>query len=172
VVVNDATGERVIYRVLSADSGGEKLQLDVFFAPGGAARAMHVHPDQEERFEIVEGTLQVQVGRRVTTVSAGDVLVVPPGTPHRPRNLGALEVRCVAEFRPALNIETFFENAFAILSARGPRTTLPMMFELAELLSHYHHEVQATPAVLRLMTVLAAPVGRSLGYRPRFPVEA
>jgi len=171
VVVNAATGERVVFRTLGRDSAGELLRLDVFFAPGAGARAMHVHPDQEERFEILEGTLHFRIGREALFAKAGDVIVVPAGTPHRPNNVGDTEVHCVAEFRPALNIETFFENAFALLSTRGSRTTIPMILELAELLSHYPREVQATPAPLRVLTMLAAPIGRIVGYKPRFPIE-
>jgi quercetin dioxygenase-like cupin family protein len=172
VVINAATGERVVFRTLSRDSVGELLRLDVFFAPGAAARAMHVHPHQEERFEIVEGALRFRVGRETRVAQAGDVVVVPAGTPHLPSNAGATEVHCIAEFRPALNIETFFENAFALLSARGPRSSLPMILELAELLSHYRREVVATPALVRVLTMMAAPIGRVVGYKPRFPIEA
>jgi quercetin dioxygenase-like cupin family protein len=172
VVVNAATGERVVFQTLARDSAGELLRLDVFFAPGSAARAMHVHPHQEERFEILKGSLRFRVGRETKVAKAGDVIVVPAGTPHLPTNVGEAEAHCVAEFRPALNSETFFENAFALLSARGPRTSLPMILELAELLSHYRREVQATPAPMRVLTTLAAPIGKVVGYKPRFSIEA
>ena len=172
VIVNSATGERVIFRTLARDTGGELLRMDIFFAPGGAARAAHVHPHQEERFEVLDGTMRFRVGGGSRLAQAGEVVVVPPGTPHRPWNAGEIEAHCIAEFRPALNVETFLENAFALLSARGPRMTIPMTLELSELLSHYGREVQATPAVMRWLTMLAAPIGRSMGYRPRFPIEA
>jgi len=172
VVVNAATGERLVFQTLARDSAGELLRLDAFFAPGSGAWAMHVHPHQEERFEILDGSLRFRVGRETKVVRAGDVIVVPAGTPHRPSNIGGMEAHFVAEFRPALNIETFFENAFALLSARGPRTSLPMILELAELLSHYRREVQATPAPMRMLTTLAAPLGKLAGYQPRFPIEA
>ena len=172
VIVNSATGERVVFQTLGRESAGELLRVDLFLVPGGAPRARHVHPFQEERFEILEGTIRFRLGPDTKVATAGDVVVVPPGTPHLPRNVGHSEAHVIAEIRPALNLETFLENAFALLSARGPRTTVPMILELAELLSHYPREVQATPALLRWMAALAAPIGRSLGYRPRFPIEA
>jgi mannose-6-phosphate isomerase-like protein (cupin superfamily) len=172
VVVNSATGERVVFQVLARESGGELLRFDIFFASGGSAKGAHVHPHQEERFEIVTGTMGFQVGRATRLAGAGEVIVVPPGTPHLPRNVGETEAHCIAEFRPALNIETFFENAFALLSARGPRTALPMIFELSELLSHYGPEIRATPPPVQWAVAVAAPIGRALGYRPRFRIEA
>ena len=171
-VVNSATGERVVFRTLARDSDGALLRLDVFFPPGAGASAAHIHPHQEERFEILDGSLRLRIGREERVARAGDIIVVPAGTPHRPKNVGEMEVHCVAEFRPALNIETFFENAFALLSARRSRTAVLLAFELAELLSYYPREVQATPAPLRLVTKLAAPIGKAVGYRPRFPIEA
>ena len=172
VVVNAATGERVVFQTLAGDSEGELLRLDVYFAPGSAARALHIHPYQEERFEILEGSLQFRVGRESRVAKPGDVIVVSAGVPHLPSNVGDTEVHCVAEFRPALNTETFFENAFALLSHRGRRTSVLMILELAELLSHYPREIQATPASLQVLIRLAAPIGKVVGYRPRFPVEA
>jgi quercetin dioxygenase-like cupin family protein len=172
IVVNSATGERVVFQTLGRESAGELLRVDLFLAPGGAPRARHVHPFQEERFEILEGTIRFRIGSVTRVAMAGDVVVVPPGMPHLPRNVGDTEAHVIAEIRPALNLETFLENAFALLSARGPRITLPMILELAELLSHYPREVQATPAPLRWLTAMAAPIGKSLGYRPRFPIEA
>jgi hypothetical protein len=47
-----------------------------------------------------------------------------------------------------------------------------MILELAELLSHYRREVQATPTPMRVLTMLAAPIGKLAGYHPRFPIEA
>jgi quercetin dioxygenase-like cupin family protein len=172
IVVSAATGERIAFRILGRETAGELLRVDLFLAPGGAPRSKHVHPFQEERFEIVEGTVRFRLGSDTRVATAGDVVVVPPGTPHLPRNVGDAEAHLIAEVRPALNLETFLENAFALLNARGPRMTVPMILELAELLSHYSREVRATPAALHVLTVLVAPIGRLVGYRPRFPIEA
>lgn len=171
-MVSSATGERVVFQTLGRESAGELLRVDLFLAPGGGPRAKHVHPLQEERFEVLEGTVRFRLGSDTRVATAGDVVVVPPGTPHLPRNVGDVEAHLIAEARPALNLETFLENAFALLSARGPRMSVPMVLELAELLSHYPSEVRATPTALYFMTVIAAPIGRVFGYEPRFAVEA
>ena len=63
-------------------------------------------------------------------------------------------------------------RVLAMLSARGPRRTVPMILEFSELLSHYHDVVALSPAGLRLLATLAAPIGRAVGYRPRFPIDA
>jgi mannose-6-phosphate isomerase-like protein (cupin superfamily) len=172
VVVNTATGERVAFLALNRDTAGEHLKADGYFAPGAAARGLHIYPQQEERFEVLDGSLRFRIGREERTAKAGDVIVVPPGTPHLPSNIGEVEAHWLMEFRPALNTETFFENAFLMLSARGPRASFGMILEFSELLADYRPEFRLAPPPLHVLTVMAAPLGRLTGYRPRVPVRA
>lgn len=171
-IVNGATGERLIFHRLARDTAGALLSGDGFLGPGVGVRGRHIHPNQEERFEVVDGVVRFRVGRETRIARAGDVIVVPPGTQHTLRNVGDSEVQFTFEIRPALNLETFLENAFAMLSARGPGTSVPMILEFSELMAHYRREFALAPAPLDWVTTLVAPVGRLVGYTPRFPVEA
>jgi mannose-6-phosphate isomerase-like protein (cupin superfamily) len=171
-VVNGATGERIVLQALARETAGALVRGDGFLPRGVGVRGRHVHPNQEERFEVIEGIVRFRVGREVRIARAGEIVVVPPGTAHTLRNVGESEVQFAFEFRPALNIETFFENAFGMLSVRGPGTTVPMILEFSELVAHYRREFTLAPTPLHWATTLAAPLGRVIGYRPRFPVEA
>jgi quercetin dioxygenase-like cupin family protein len=171
-VVNGATGERIVFERLGRDTAGALLRGDGFLAPGVGVRGRHIHPNQEERFEVLEGVVRFRVGREKRIARAGEVIVVPAGTAHTLGNVGESDVRFLFEFRPALNTETFFENAFALLSTRGPGTSLPMILEFSELLTHYSREFRLAPAPLRWLTMAAAPMGRIIGYKPRFPIDA
>lgn len=171
-VVNGATGERIVLQALGRETAGALVRGDGFLPPGVGVPGRHIHPNQEERFEVVDGVVRFRVGREVRIARAGEVIVVPAGTAHTLRNIGPSEVQFAFEFRPALNIETFFENAFGMLSVRGPGTSVPMILEFSELVAHYRREFELAPAPLQWVITLAAPVGRLVGYRPRFPVEA
>lgn len=171
-LVNGATGERVVFSQLGRETGGALLRGDGFMAPGVGVRGRHVHPNQEERLEVVEGVVRFRVGREERIARAGEVIVVPAGTSHTLSNVGESDVQFVFEFRPALNIETFFENAFALLSVRGPGTSIGMILEFSELMTHYPREFRLAPAPLHLLTMLWAPAGRLIGYKPRFPINA
>lgn len=62
---NPASGERIVFRQTSAVTGGELLAIDLELpagrrVPGG----QHIHPKQEERFEVVEGTMRFRMGRK------------------------------------------------------------------------------------------------------------
>lgn len=47
----------------------------------GSVMPMHSHP-HEQVTHIHEGTLRMVVGRDVHTLGAGDLLAIPPNTPH------------------------------------------------------------------------------------------
>jgi quercetin dioxygenase-like cupin family protein len=66
--------------------GREVVQVRVDFNPGYVA-PMHTHPG-EEIIYVIEGTLEYEIGGKVTRVKAGDVLFVPAGTPHTAQNIG------------------------------------------------------------------------------------
>ena len=67
--------------------GREALQVIVEIAPGATA-PLHTHPG-EEIIYILEGTLEYEIGGKLSRVKTGDVLFVPAGTPHLARNVGS-----------------------------------------------------------------------------------
>ncbi len=56
-IVNPVTGHRIIFRKTTQDTDGELLQMDWIGKPGWKAGAVHVHSFQDERFEVISGTL-------------------------------------------------------------------------------------------------------------------
>jgi quercetin dioxygenase-like cupin family protein len=58
---------------------------------------MHTHPG-EEIIYVIEGTLEYEIGGKVTRVKAGDVLYVPAGTPHTARNIGTTNAAELATY--------------------------------------------------------------------------
>lgn len=45
---------------------------------------LHVHPESDEMFYVIEGTMQMELKDRLIDLSAGDFIVIPKGTLHRP----------------------------------------------------------------------------------------
>jgi quercetin dioxygenase-like cupin family protein len=66
--------------------GWESLQALVTFAPG-ASFPRHKHPG-EEIIYVTQGTIEYEVGGKLVTVKAGEVLFIPNGTVHAARNVG------------------------------------------------------------------------------------
>ena len=67
--------------------GREVIQVRVDFDPGYVA-PRHTHPG-EEIIYVIEGTLEYDIGGKVSRVKAGDVLFVPAGTIHTAKNVGS-----------------------------------------------------------------------------------
>jgi len=68
--------------------GREVVQVRVDF-PEGVSAARHSHPG-EELVYVIEGELEYQLdGRPPVTMKAGDVLLIPYGTPHAVKNVGS-----------------------------------------------------------------------------------
>ncbi|OLF13165.1 cupin [Actinophytocola xinjiangensis] len=68
-------------------------------APGERI-AEHYHPYSEEFLYVVAGELTVDLDGQARTLRAGDALLVPPGTRHRLRNTGQVDVRAVFQLGP------------------------------------------------------------------------
>jgi mannose-6-phosphate isomerase-like protein (cupin superfamily) len=144
ILENPASGERITFRRTSADTHGELLAIDLELpagrrVPGG----QHVHPKQEERFEVVEGTMQFKLGRRRVVAGPGEVVVVPAGQKHDFANVGDGDALVRVEVRPALRMEQLFESAVGL--AEQGRTMLggiPRPLDLALFTKEFEDEVQ------------------------------
>ena len=56
--------------------------------PGGETEE-HYHGATEEIYFFTSGAGVMELGEEESEVSAGDTVVIPPGTPHKLRNTGA-----------------------------------------------------------------------------------
>lgn len=171
-LVHPVTGERIVFHKRSRDTAGELMEMTLYLAPRGFIAAPHVHPNQEERFEVGGAPVMFRVGRRERLYQPGEVAVVPPGTPHVWWNPSEEEAATLVQFRPALNTETFFETFFG-LAADGKvgRRGMPNPLQTAVLAREYRQEMRLAPPaqwVLGPLALLMAPIGRALGYRGRY----
>jgi quercetin dioxygenase-like cupin family protein len=170
IIEHPITRERIVFRKSSRDTGGAFLQADFYLQPGGFVAVEHIHPLQEERFEVVSGTLSGSFSGKEQAIGAGEIIVVPPGTPHVWWNSGDSETHVLVELRPALKTETFFETFFG-LAQNGkvsPRTGLPNPLQMAVLMRAYRNElILARPPrpMQAVLFGLLAPIGRLLGYK-------
>ena len=71
-IENPATGERIVFRKTAADTGGELLLFDLFLKPHGFVPTVHIHLRQEERVEVVSGSVRYRLGGRAYGLAAGN----------------------------------------------------------------------------------------------------
>jgi quercetin dioxygenase-like cupin family protein len=171
-LVNPVTGERIVFRKRAHDSGGELLEMTLYLAPGGFIAAPHVHPNQEERFEVGGTPVMFRVAGKERLYQPGEVAVVPAGTPHVWWNPSQGEAATLVQFRPALTTETFFETYFG-LAADGKVNSkgLPNPLQMMVLARSYQREMALPPPaqwILGPIAMLLAPIARAAGYRGRY----
>src|SRR5215203_5099116 len=172
-LVNQVTGLRTVFRKTARQTSGELLQVDWIGEPGWTTGPDHVHPRQEERFEVLSGKLSLRVGGVERVHGAGEVIVAPAGAPHAAWNAGDDEVHVLVDFRPALRTETAFETLAGLARdgktnrAGAPKNPL----RLALILREFEHEiyfVRPPLAVQRVILGALAFIGRLLGYRAEY----
>lgn len=171
ILNNPVSGERFVFRTTAEETGGELLAFELEVPPGGHVPGGHVHPAQEERFEVTSGTMRFKKGLRWVTAESGDEVVVPAGTAHRFANAGRSRARVRVEVRPALRMEELFETVTAL--AREGRTFasgLPRPLDLALFMHEFEPEVQA-PMAPGLVHAVMAPlvwIARRRGLEARY----
>jgi quercetin dioxygenase-like cupin family protein len=167
-IENPVTGERIVFRKTSRETGGEAVVIECIVQPTGFVAATHVHPSQEERFEILRGSVGFRIGRDERIAGPGERLTVPAGTAHRFWNAGDSEAHFVCEVRPALQFEQLLETMFALAAdGKTNRKGMPNPLRLAVVARHHFDDVRLPfpPAwVQRVGLALGAPLGRLLGY--------
>jgi mannose-6-phosphate isomerase-like protein (cupin superfamily) len=165
---NPITGERIIFRKTSRETGGQAVVIETIVQPNGFVAAAHVHPSQEERFEILRGSVGFKVGGKKLVAGPGQRLTVPAGTPHKFWNAGDEEAHFICEVRPALQFESLIETMFALAGdGKTNRKGMPNPLRLAVIANAHFDTVRLPfpPAVLQKAgLVLGAPLGRLLGY--------
>lgn len=174
VIQHPVTREKIVFRKTGRDTGGALCQADFYVQPGGFVAAEHIHPLQEERFEVISGTLRGRIAGKESTSLAGETLVVPMGTSHVWWNTGNDELHVLVELRPALQTESFFEAFFGLAQDGkvSPKTGLPNLLQMAVILRAYRQVLILARPPRLVQTVLfgaLAAVGRLLGYRADYP---
>lgn len=76
--------------------------------PGGVS-AVHVHPRQDEIYEVKEGVMQVYVANAWRTVKEGERVLIPKGTIHAFRNTGRQKVIAFNSHSPGLRFGEMLE---------------------------------------------------------------
>jgi quercetin dioxygenase-like cupin family protein len=169
VIVNPAMGARIEFRARSRDTQGSFVEFDFFLRAGGVVATDHLHPQQEERFEVISGLMAGHVGGRMQTLGPGGSSVAPAGVAHAWRNAGDDEAHLRVRFSPALHVEDLFAVVFALgAEGRADERGVPVLPLRLVMLAAFPDELRPAampPPVHRLIVRALAPLGRQLRGR-------
>jgi quercetin dioxygenase-like cupin family protein len=171
-ITNPISGETITFRRTAADTNGEYLEIDLELTADGHVPGAHVHPEQEERFEVLEGTMKFRMGMKTIVAEAGDVVTVPKGKVHKFKNAGDGVARARVTVTPALKMEELFETTVDLAKEGATlHTGMPKPLHLALFIREYAREVRAPfpPApVVRATTAPLAAIARGRGHGERY----
>ena len=174
-IENPVTGERLVFKKTSAETNGEYVLFECFVKPSGFVAAAHVHPFQEERFQVIDGTVMFRIDGQQLPAEPGDTILVARGRKHQFWNAGDEEVRFACEVRPALDFEQLIETMFSLAQAgKTNKKGMPNPLRLAVIAKAHFDTVRLPfpPAWMQRVGLgLGAPLGRLLGYRATYEPE-
>ena len=107
------TGQRLSFLEVSGETGGQSLRAEVRLVPGGFV-PRHLHLRQDERIEILAGSIRYRTRGVDRIMEQGDSAAVPRRRFHRVSNAGPDEARFVLDVRPARHIEQTMRSTFAL----------------------------------------------------------
>ncbi len=139
---NEVTGERIVFRRTAAETNGELLEFDDFWTRPDHRVAEHVHPEMQERWEVILGVVRFRINGREQTARPGDLIIAPAGSPHMSWNAGEGPAHLRIRMAPALRWEEFTRRLFA--AARDGSTDdrgTPEPLLLATLLREFDREL-------------------------------
>ena len=152
-------------------TGGERVVVEVAYRGTADRPPPHLHPSQEERFEVLEGEVQALVEGERLTLRPGATLTVPAGTVHEMWSEAPARQRW--ETRPALRTERFFETVWGLQAAgRTDANGIPSKAQMALSLRHFAPEFRLAsppPAVQAVAFPILGLVARARGLSPEYP---
>lgn len=96
------------YKVSGSDTDGDLFVIqNTNDARDGPPR--HLHHEQEEWFYVVEGEYLAEIGDERYRLGPGDSIFAPRRVPHVWAHVGGRTGRLVVAFRPAGEMEAFFD---------------------------------------------------------------
>lgn len=168
VLENPVTGEKIVFRKTSADTGGKYVEIDLVLAPDGAVPGTHVHPKQVETFEVISGQMKFRLGLKKVKAGPGETVVVPAGAVHNFANDGDEPAHVRVTMEPALKMEELFETSVSLAKqGRVTKSGMPKPLDLALFVEKFQDEARAPFPPHAVVMAMLAPLRKLARRRGR-----
>src|ERR671921_717959 len=135
-----------------------------------------IDAEQEERFEVVSGTMKFRMAGKKIVAGPGETVVVPAGARHKFANGGDEPAVVRVEVRPPLRMEDLLETTVRLAEeGKTNRKGMPKPVHLALFVREFEREVRAPfppPAVVKALMAPLAAIGRARGHAERYAPAA
>jgi len=158
--------------VLKRDNGVFWLELEL--EPYAAGPPEHVHTTFAENFAVAEGTLSLLFQGETRVVRAGEKLLVPPGTAHKPFNGTGSRVVVRGPLEPEYAIpdlfSVFLTQAYGFFDESPSNNQAPKaLLQMSRFAPKYDSWLASVPVpAQRALFFIIRPIARLLGYRTHY----
>jgi quercetin dioxygenase-like cupin family protein len=105
---------------VSVSEGQDGISILEHSIPYGSSPPLHFHHKEDEVFHVLEGELRVRLQDQEHRLSAGEIVLIPKGTPHSYRIESAKGARCLS-----MTVGGEFERFVRQVSRPAERPELP-----------------------------------------------
>ncbi len=149
-IVNTVTGETLTFQKTASMTGGELLEFHLQLKPGSTVPMKHRHTRQDEIFEVIRGTVNVEIGKTRHVIKPGEKILMNKGVPHRWWNSEAVTSELIVSFKPAADTEDFFVEMFCLASSGKTKPNgAPTFFQAARMCGKYNIYHPVIPVFLQ-----------------------
>jgi mannose-6-phosphate isomerase-like protein (cupin superfamily) len=111
-------GGSIAIRLRSEDTDGRFALIEQAVPAGFPGPPLHVHPEFDETFYVIEGTAALRVGEQAHDACAGTTAFVPRGIPHTFANPSREPLRMLVLVTPG-GFERYFEALIDAIAKAG-----------------------------------------------------
>ena len=97
-------------------TNGAYVRTRVSFAPNIIKPAVHVHPYQDETYEVQSGTLTYMLNGEMRRAEPGTNVFLPRNVAHQHHSEGPEQTITIQTISPALDFDYLIENIFGLAS--------------------------------------------------------
>jgi mannose-6-phosphate isomerase-like protein (cupin superfamily) len=114
--------------VTIVSSTPEALVVEATYGHSRRPPPMHIHPAQDELFEVIEGSLHVRAGRERLELAADETFAIPARTAHQMWNPSEHPARVRWTTSPRGRTEEWFRAIDALVRKSAPKEPSPLGF--------------------------------------------
>lgn len=129
----------------------------------------HFHPQQEEHFKVLAGSISVRLNGELKVLHAGDTLNIPANQVHSMWNHSEQKAVVNWQVQPALDTEYFLEMGMGLAQAGKVKSNgMPNLLQSVVLVARFKQVYRLTkpgPIIQKIVFSILVPFARLMGYR-------
>lgn len=101
-------GDHQMVKLTGKDTNGLYTLIEQNNEPGTVIPP-HMHENEDEVFQVLEGQVEMSIGDKTTILNTGDLIFCPKGIPHSWKVVGEVKSKAMLSIFPA-GVEAMFEE--------------------------------------------------------------